>query len=174
MGMLDDDFFVRFVSLFQELATTLLDGADNIPNTVDVTVAPPSLVRWLGSWIAIDSIDASLPEELQRNLVHAASKTLSWRGTRRGLEDYLEVLTGSPAEVTESGAVVREIPEDDSPEIERPRQVGIHVHSLGWLSEGDFVELVADEIPANVQWELYLDDRRLWPALVSAEGGNAA
>lgn len=174
MGMLDDDFFVRFVSMFQEVATTLLDGADNIPNTVDVTVAPPELVRWLGSWLAIDSIDPSLPEELQRALVRAASRTLAWRGTRRGLEDYLEVLTGAPAEVTESGAVIRELPDDDAPELERPRTVGIRVHSIGWLSEEDFVDLVADEIPANVQWSLHLDDRQLWPVLVGAQEGNPA
>ncbi len=48
MGMLEDDFFARFVGIFQEVATTYLDGVDNLENVVDVTVAPESVVRWLG------------------------------------------------------------------------------------------------------------------------------
>ncbi len=53
VGMLDADFFVRFVSIFQELGGTLLEDADNIDNIADVTVAPDALVRWLGSWIGV-------------------------------------------------------------------------------------------------------------------------
>lgn len=168
MGMLDDDFFVRFISMFQEVASTLLADADNIPNTVDVTVAPPELVRYLGSWLGISAIDPSLPEELQRRLVRRASHTLAWRGTRRGLEGFLEVVTGAPAEVEDSGRILRQSIEAPStngavPQAGVERTVTIRVHSLGWLTPEDFVTLVADEIPANVSWSLYLDDRQLWP-----------
>lgn len=165
MGMLDDDFFVRFVSLFQELATSLLDGADNIGNVVDLTVAPPDLVRWLGSWLAVSSIDASLPEELQRRYVRQAGQTLAWRGTRRGLEGFLEVLTGGSATVRESGSVMRDLgePIDQGGSTGPARSVAIEVQSLGWLSESDFVQLIADEIPANVSWQLHFGDRQLWP-----------
>ena len=38
MGMLDDDFFVRYVSLFQEVATSYLEGADNVDNVVTGTL----------------------------------------------------------------------------------------------------------------------------------------
>lgn len=175
MGMLDDDFFVRFVSLFQDLATSLLDGAENIPNTVDLTVAPPSLVRWLGSWLGVSSIDDSLPEDLQRRLVRQAGQTLAWRGTRRGLAGFLEVVTGAPAEIDETGGVLREpLPDDDPPGTTppgRPRHVAIRVASIGWLSEADFVELVADELPANVTWELRLGDRQLWPPQPAVPAG---
>lgn len=169
MGMLDDDFFVRFVSLFQDVATTLLDGAANIDNVVDVTVAPPELVRYLGSWLGVTSIDASLPEELQRRLVRVAGRTLSWRGTRRGLEQFLEVLTGAPAEIVESGAV-RRSPLDADETVDAPRWVRIRVDSLGWLSEADFVALVADEIPANVAWSLFVGEQRIYPAVPASVG----
>lgn len=177
MGMLDDEFFVRFISLFQEVATTLLDGVDNIPNVVDLTVAPPALVRWLGSWLAVTSIDASLPEELQRRLVRQAGRSLAWRGTRRGLESLLGALTEAPAEIEDSGGVRREVAGavastagegDATATPQATRKVTIRVQSLGWLSEPDFVELVADELPANVAWELYLGERRLWPQPVAA------
>ncbi len=51
VGMLDGEFFVRFVSIFQELGATLLENADNIPNLVDVDVSPDAMVRWLNTWI---------------------------------------------------------------------------------------------------------------------------
>jgi phage tail-like protein len=167
MGMLDDSFFVRYVSMFQEVATTFLEDADNIPNVVDVTVAPLPVVRWLGSWIGQSAIDSSLPDELQRRLVREAGRILAWRGTRRGLVQFLEVVTGAPAEVEESGAILRE---GEAPH-EAPF-VRMRVASSGWLSDEDFVELVADEIPANVTFELHVGDRRLWPA--PAPGATAA
>src|SRR5437763_1081784 len=74
MGMLDDDFFVRFVSIFQEVATTMLDDVDNLGNVVDVTVAPEPMVRWLGSWLGLSSIDPSLPHELQRRIVRESAQ----------------------------------------------------------------------------------------------------
>ena len=58
---------------------------------------------------------------------------------------------------------------------EYPREVTIRVASSGWLSEADFAALVADEIPANVAWELHVGDRQLWPVPVAAAAvGTAA
>jgi phage tail-like protein len=165
MGMLDDDFFIRFTSIFQELATTMLDGADNIPNVVDVTVAPDAMVRWLGSWIGVRSIDSSLPDGLQRRIVREAGQILAWRGTRRGLTQFLELLTGGPAEVEDSGGIFVAGAGGD-----RPPHVRMKVQSTGWISERDFLGLVEDELPANVTYELYVGDHRLWPA--AAEGGG--
>jgi phage tail-like protein len=158
MGMLDDEFFVRFTAMFQEVATSLVEGADNVSNVVDVSVAPPELVRWLGTWIGLDSVDASLDELLQRGLVRQGGRDLAWRGTRRGLEEFLGVVTGAPVVVEETG------------EIGRPGQLGdrtpsvtVRVSSTGWMSGDDFVALVSDEIPANVLFQVYVNDVRLWP-----------
>jgi phage tail-like protein len=166
MGMLDDDFFVRFVSLFEEVATSLLHGADNIGNIVDLTVAPPEVVRWLGSWIGLRSIDASLPEELQRRLVHESSRVLAWRGTRYGLQRFLEAITGGPVDITDSGTITRE-----GEAGERPPAVKVVVRGTGWLAEPEFVALVADEVPANAMLEVWVGDRKLWPPAPSPEGG---
>lgn len=168
MGMTDDDMFVRFVSIFQNVATTLLEDADNIPNAVDVTVAPLPLVRWLGSWIGVTSIDSSLPDALQRRLVRESGQILAWRGTKRGLQQFLEVVTGAPAEVEESGSI---LPEGEAPY--GAPWVRMQVDSTGWLSDGDFVQLVADEVPANVSFELWAGQRQLWPP-VSGPGGDGS
>jgi phage tail-like protein len=158
MGMLDDDFFIRFTSMFQELATTLLDGVDNIPNVVDVTVAPAPMVRWLGSWIGVDNIDSSLPVDLQRRIVRESAQILSWRGTRRGLVQFLELVTGGHVEVSDSGGIF--VAGEAG---HRPPHVWMRVESTGWIREDDFVALVIDELPANVTFELYVRGRQLWP-----------
>jgi phage tail-like protein len=165
VGMLEDEFFVRFVRIFQEIGSSLLENADNIDYLPDVSVAPDAVVRWLGSWIGTEGIDPSLPDDLQRRIVAGAAATMSWRGTAAGLTRYLELISGGPAEVSDGGGVWRdgEAPEDTA-------WVRMHVTSTGWMPEADFVALVRDEVPAHVYAELYVGDRRAWPA----DGGDDA
>lgn len=157
-GMLTDDFFTRFVSIFQEQANTLMAHADNVPHLADPTLAPPEMVRWLASWIGVDALDAALPEQLQREIVRTAARTLAWRGTRTGLQQFLEVFSGGPAVVEDGGGVWTEgtAPTDTA-------WVVMRVESTGSLAEEDFVALVADEVPAHVRAELWVAGRKVWP-----------
>jgi phage tail-like protein len=157
VGMLESNFFVRFVSIFQELGDTLLGDADNIDNIADLTIAPLPVVRWLGSWIGIDGIDASIPDELQRRIVASTTETLAWRGTAAGLRRFLELISGQPADVVDGGGVWRagDGPTDTA-------WVRMTVMSTGWLPEADFVALVRDEVPAHVRAELIVGQRRVW------------
>jgi phage tail-like protein len=162
VGMNSSDFFVRFVSIFQEIGSSLLADADNIDNIADVSVAPEQMVRWLGSWIGVDAIDPSLPVDLQRRIVTSSSQTLTWRGTAQGLRRFLELTTNGPADVVDGGGVWRdgEAPADTA-------WVKMTVSSTGWLSEPDFVELVRDEVPAHVGAQLYVHDRLIWASLAA-------
>ncbi|MDP9091484.1 MAG: phage tail protein [Actinomycetota bacterium] len=157
VGMLDGDFFVRFVGIFQELGSTLFEDADNVDNLLDVTIAPDAMVRWLGSWISIGAIDPSLPHELQRRIVRSSAQTLTWRGTARGLERFLELTSGGPSQVTDGGGVWRD---GDAPA--DTAWVKMEVESTGWLPEADFVSLVRDEVPAHVRAELHVGARCVW------------
>lgn len=159
MGMLDDGFYVRFVSLFQEMASSLLAGADNIPNVVDVAVAPVPALAWLGSWLGVSWVDSSLPEAIQRRVVRRAGQALAWRGTERGLVTMLEAVTGCPVIVEDTGSVrpgTGDVPAPDP-------AVAVTVTSTGWMSDEDFVALVADEVPAPVRLTVRVDDRVIWP-----------
>ncbi|WGL52092.1 phage tail protein [Nocardioides sp. BP30] len=155
--MVAHDFFRRFVSIFQELGTTLLEDADNIDHILDVTVAPPELVRWLGSWISAAPIDEALPEELQRRMVRSAARTLTWRGTAHGLREFLELLSDGPAEVEDGGGIWRsgEAPADTA-------WVRLRVASTGQLAVAEFVERIRDEVPAHARAELYVGDELVW------------
>ena len=157
VGLLDGDFFVRFVSIFQNVAGTFLEDADNVDNLLDLTVAPDALVRWLNSWIGGGAIDGSLPDDLQRRVAHSNAQTLTWRGTRAGLERFLALSSGAPATVVDGGGIWLD---GDAPE--DTAWVTMHVESTGWMPEADFVELVRDEVPAHVRAELWIGPRRAW------------
>ncbi|MCL2781298.1 MAG: phage tail protein [Actinomycetia bacterium] len=163
VGMVEADFFMRFVSIFQEIGSSLIDDADNIDNVVNLSVAPAPNVPWLGSWIGINTVDPSLPIDLQRRIVASAADTLAWRGTVAGLTRFLELTSDGPVEVTDGGGVWadREAPDDSA-------WVRMRVQSTGWLGEADFVALVRDEIPAHVRAQIYVGDRLIW----SSEDGR--
>ncbi len=165
MGMLEDDFFCRFVRIFQEVAGTYLDDLDNLDHLVDPSVAPTPFLPYLGSWLGVRSIDPSLADRLQRRIVQESSTMLAWRGTHRGLVQFLELVCDGPVEVTETGGVYRE---GDSPVT--PARVEIRVPDTGWTSAEDFVALVLDEIPANIPTQIFVAGELVWPELPQAVG----
>lgn len=155
--MLSQDFFVRFVSIFQEVGTSLLEDADNVEHVADLSVAPEPSIAWLGSWIGVDSLDNSMPAELRRRIVGTAARTLASRGTVSGLRSFLVLLSGGPAEVQEGGGVWRagDVPDDTA-------WVTMRVEHTGTLERDAFVEMVKDEVPAHVRAELYVGPDRVW------------
>jgi len=156
VGMVQSDFFLRFVALFQELASTLLDDADLVEHIPDVTVTPAPMLQTLAGWIGVDGVDASLPPQLQRLIVASSSRSLAHRGTVRGLREFVEMLSGAPAEVIDGGGIWREgdAPRDVS-------WVRITVAGTGHLSEDEFVAILRDEVPAHVRIEVWVGPRRV-------------
>jgi phage tail-like protein len=151
------DFFSRFVSIFQELGTRLLEDADNVDFVADVSLAPTDNLAWLGSWIGVDGIDPAMPDELRRRIVSTAATTLTWRGTVHGLQSYLELLSGEPVLVEDGGGVWRagDAPADTA-------WVRMRVRTTGLLERAAFVDVVRDEVPAHVRAELWIGDQLAW------------
>ena len=158
VGMLDNDFFYRFASIFQEEATTLLDDVDNLSNVIDPAVAPLPMVRFLAGWLGLPPLAPSLDEAYQRRYVREAAEWRWWRGTKLGLTGLLDLLTGGPVEIADSGGIFRQGDVGD-----HAARAVIRVASTGWLSEEDFIDLVADEVPANLSTEIFVGERRIWP-----------
>jgi phage tail-like protein len=159
LAMLDDDFLVRFLGIFQEVADTLMVQVDNVEHVVDTTVAPDRMVRELGRWIGAPPIDPALPDAVQRRIVRENGQMLAWRGTPLGLRHLLEMVTDSPADVVDSGGVYAEGEAPDD-----PGHVRIRVESSGWTTDADLLDLVRNELPAAVSFELAVGDRVIWPA----------
>lgn len=155
VGMAQHDFFVRFVGIFQELASTLLDDADMVEHIADVTVTPVPMLEALAGWIGVDSVDASLAEDLQRLIVRSSARSLARRGTADGLREFVQTLSGGPATIDDGGGVWREG--------EAPNDVAwvrIEVEGTGHLTDSEFVALLRDEVPAHVRVELWVAGRR--------------
>lgn len=158
LAMLDDDFMVRFLGIFQSLADTFMVQADNVEHVVDVSVAPDHMVRYMGAWIGAQDVDESLPDVLQRRIVRTTGRILPWRGTAYALAELLELITDRPAVVEDSGGVYAE---GEAPA--NPNHVRIVVESTGWATEEDLLEFVQAQLPAFVSFELVVGDRRIWP-----------
>ena len=162
LAMLEDDFLVRFLGIFQELADGYIVQVDNMEHVVDTTVAPLPMVRALGAWIGVPPIDPSLPDQVQRRIVREHGQMLQWRGTAMGLRHLLEMVTDAPAEISDTGGVYAE---GEAPE--NPAHVRIKVESSGWTTEDDLLDLVRSELPAAVSFELAIGDRTIWPRIAS-------
>jgi phage tail-like protein len=161
LAMLEDDFLVRFLSIFQEVADTFMVQADNMEHLVDTTVAPDAMVRAMGAWIGVPTIDPSLPDGVQRRIVREHGQMLAWRGTALGMRHLLEMITDAPAQIEDSGGVY---PEGEAPV--NNGHVRIRVESSGWTTEDDLLDLVRSELPGHVTFELVVGDRTIWPVRV--------
>jgi phage tail-like protein len=164
VGMVEDEFLIRFVSIFQHVADTVLDQVDNLPHAFDPTVAPLPMVRALGGWVGLDWIDPSLPDALQRRIVREYFSMLRWRGTKRGMRQLLELISQAPATVEESGGIYKR----DEPSLGIGHVV-LRVRTSGWATEADVLRIVRAELPASVTFELYVSERRLWPPMPPEE-----
>lgn len=167
VGMVDDDFLVRFLSIFQSIADTVLHQVDTLPHMFDPTVAPDPMVRLMGRWIGIDWIDPSLDDELQRRMVLQYADLLQWRGTGRGMEMLLETITGGPAVVVDSGGVYHE---GEAPAAQP--HVRLEVESTGWADVDDLIAIVKAEVPATVTFELKVAGSTVWPTPPPTSGNQ--
>ena len=160
VGMTEDDFFARFVRIFQSVSETVLHQVDNMPHLFDVAVAPDNMVRTVGTWLGVDWIDPSLPDHLQRRIVREYSAGLLWRGTKAGLTRLLElVCDAQPGDVLveDSGGVYTDDVPNTAP------HVRMSVPDTGWTTEPDLLRIVRSELPATVTFELAVGGRMIHP-----------
>lgn len=144
-----DPFVPRLVGVTEELADSVRSRIDGIEHFLDVGLAPPELVRWLGSWLGL-VVEASLPEDRQRQLVRTAGRELGWRGTRRGLERLLTALTGGPVRVSDGGGAFRtgEAPASGG------GPVTVQVERTGGVDERGLLAFIEAELPVGAVVEL--------------------
>lgn len=69
---------------------------------LDPATAPAAMLPWLAAWVDL-VLDENWPLERRRELIGRASELYRWRGTRRGLGDYLQIYTGSRPSFGEPG-----------------------------------------------------------------------
>ena len=98
-----DELMGRFLMLFESFWAPIEGQIDTIHHYFDPALTPLDLLPWLASWVDL-TLDDHWPEAKRRQLLKAAVSLYRKRGTRRGLQEYLEIYTGARVRVSEHGA----------------------------------------------------------------------
>jgi phage tail-like protein len=96
----DDELMGQFLLIFESIMNPLANSVGNLELYFDPRTAPESLLPWLASWLGL-ALDESWPLERRRELVRSAADLHRWRGTRRGLSEYIEIYAGAVPEISE-------------------------------------------------------------------------
>jgi phage tail-like protein len=96
----DDKLMGQFLMIFDTILTPIENTVDNVPFYFDPRLTPEPLLAWLASWLDI-ALDSKWPLERRRELVSKAAELYRWRGTRRGLSEYLKIYTGTQPQIIE-------------------------------------------------------------------------
>lgn len=96
----EDDFMGQFIHIFEDLLNPLENMVNNLALYFDPLLTPEPLLPWLAFWVDL-ALDSSWPIGRRRELVKAAGELYRWRGTKRGLTEYLRIYTGSIPEISE-------------------------------------------------------------------------
>ena len=98
----DSVFLQRFLLIFESVLEPVEQMIGQINLYFDPRTAPEELLPWLASWFDL-TLEKQWTVEQHRRLIESAADLYRWRGTRRGLSDYLAIYTGAPPQIYEPG-----------------------------------------------------------------------
>jgi phage tail-like protein len=98
-----DDLMGRFLMLFESFWKPIEQQIDVIEDYFDPRITPPGFLPWLASWADM-TLDERWPEDRQRRLLGSMAVLHRKRGTKAGLELFLELFTGEKPVITEHRA----------------------------------------------------------------------
>ena len=96
----ESDFMGRFLMIFEDVLGPVEEMLDNLAHYFSPGLASEGLLPWLASWLDL-VLDESWPLERRRDLMKGAVELYRWRGTKKGLTDYLRTYTGVEPIITE-------------------------------------------------------------------------
>jgi phage tail-like protein len=140
----EDEFTLRFVSAFDDLLAPVFATLDCFDAYLDPSLAPPDLLAWLATWVALDL------DEPGRDLVRHAVTLHRWRGTRRGLVERVRLLTGGEVEVADTGGCSWSNEPGTPIRGEDPPRVDVTVRASGPVDLPRLRAAVAAAVPAHV------------------------
>ncbi len=98
-----DDLMGRLLMLFESFWSPVSRQIGQLEMYFNPATAPPDFLPWLASWLDL-VLDERWPEERRRDLLKAARRLYEKRGTRVGLQEYLEIYTGGEIQIIERKA----------------------------------------------------------------------
>ena len=115
----NDYFLHRFLMMFQHILNTISIHLDNLDVYFNPLKTPSDFFPWLASWFAI-RYDFAVADETMRLLVKEAVKLYQWRGTKIGIQKFLEIITGVKPEIIEHNVPMNEYIILEDRVVERP------------------------------------------------------
>jgi phage tail-like protein len=98
----EDAFIGRFLCIFEDILKPIENVINDEYYYFDPGTAPDTVVPWLASWLGI-VMDERWPDDKRRVMIKSAAELYRWRGTRRGLSEYLKIYTGVTPKIIEHG-----------------------------------------------------------------------
>ncbi len=98
-----DEMMGRFLMLFESVWAPLSAQIDALHYYLDPRTAPTGLLPWLAHCVDLTLSD-QWTEDQRRRLIASALVLYRRRGTRRGLQDFLEIYTGQKPQIVEHRA----------------------------------------------------------------------
>lgn len=100
----EDRLLCRLASALDQVLAPAVSTVDCLDAYLDPALTPEDFLDWLAGWVGAVR-DPTWPEARRRAAVAAAVPMYASRGTVSGLRAQLELLTGGPVEVRDSGGV---------------------------------------------------------------------
>jgi phage tail-like protein len=152
--MQEDSFTARFVTIFEEIASTVRFAVESSADAADLSVTNAAMIDFLGRWLDTPGGNIDLPISTQRAIVQADAATVRARGTAKALGDLLEAVTGGEVIVGDPGGVYR-----DGTAPLQPSPLVIELSQRGHLDDADLIQLIRAETPAHLPIIVLLDGR---------------
>jgi phage tail-like protein len=94
------DFLERYLALYESFFVDMEEKIGGIAQYFDADAVSGPFLKWLATWFAI-VVDDSWGEEQLRNLLKRAPELYKRRGTKRAMEDLIEIYTGQKPFIVE-------------------------------------------------------------------------
>lgn len=96
-----DDFFRRYVAVFQSLYLDLESRVDEVPRMLDYESADDAQTEALAAWLGIDTAGGLFGPEQLRSLIRDSQLYQGGKGTRAALEGVVELACGVRPRIVE-------------------------------------------------------------------------
>jgi len=93
-----DPFLRRLLAIFEPALWPVVETLDSFAAYLDPYTTSEEFLRWLASWLDL-ALDESWESDRRRRLVASAVVMYRWRGTKRGMLEYLTAYLGTLPEV---------------------------------------------------------------------------
>lgn len=96
-----DEFAGRFLCIFESVMAPVERMIDNLPYYFQPRLTPEDWLPWIASWVA-EELDENWSVRQRRELAARAAILHRWRGTRRAINEHVELYTGRKPVIVEN------------------------------------------------------------------------